>query len=194
MVFSSLTEALSHYQPNLLSETRPCAAVMVLLVTAGDSNIEIVLTKRAAALPTYAGDYSFPGGIKDTTDLDLHATAIRELNEELSIPHGAYQFLGQLDDFRDRFGNVVRPFVATMEKENFEKLHKIAIEEIAHVYYFPLQRIQELKDTPELHAITKRRPSYSFREENFFVWGLTAGILMHLWQIVNSQRSSQPFI
>lgn len=181
---SSIIETLSHYQANLLPETHPCAAVMVLLITEKGSNIAIVLTKRAATLPTYAGDYSFPGGIKDTTDLDLHATAVRELNEELSIPLGTYKFIGQLDDFKDRFGNVVRPFVATMEKENFEKMHKVASEEIENVYYFPFQKIKELKDAPELHEITKRRPSYALREEAFFVWGLTAGILVHLGQIV----------
>jgi 8-oxo-dGTP pyrophosphatase MutT (NUDIX family) len=187
-----LMQTLSQYQPILLAETNPCAAVMVILLVDGqngtDTKIEIILTKRAASLPTYAGDYSLPGGIKDTSDLDLYATAVRELNEELAIPLGTYKLIGQLDDFEDRFGKVVRPFIAIMEKNNFEKLHKISTDEIASIYYFPLHELKDLEDMPELHTITRRRPSYAFRKENFFVWGLTAGILVHLWNIIGDEK------
>lgn len=179
-----LVKVLSRHQPHLLADTPVSAAVMVILLWDEDDNIEILLTRRAYTLPTYAGDYSFPGGIRDAADLDLYATAVRELNEELAIPTGTYQLIGALDDFQDRFGQLVRPFVVMMQKKNFEKLHRVSPDEIAGLCYFPVHRLPELKDDPELHSITRRRPSYAFREGDLFVWGLTAGILVHLWNII----------
>lgn len=183
-----MIKTLSRYQPAKLPPTDPSAAVMVILLIDDNDHIEILLTKRAATLPTYAGDYSFPGGIKDETDIDLYATAVRELNEELAIPLGTYEKIAELDDFEDRFGHVVRPFVIRMPKVNFEKLYHFSSDEIEAIYYLPWEKLKELKDAPDLHAITRRRPSYAFKEEDVFIWGLTAGILVHVWNIVEDEK------
>lgn len=182
---------LSHYQPALMVETSPSAAVMViileqdkLLLDNNTNNLSIVLTKRASTLPTYAGHYSFPGGMRDADDKDLYATAMRETQEELQLSCHAYQYLGQLDDFHDRYGHLVRPYVALMKKSTFLNLHKISLAEIQDIYFFPIAKLSELKDDPTLHAITKRKPSYSFTDGNVFVWGLTAAILVHLSNII----------
>lgn len=190
MEVDSILKILSHHQPVTLEATPRTAAVMVILLNDGAGSLEIVLTERAPHLLTYAGDFSFPGGMSDAEDKDLYFTATREVQEELNISAHAYQRIAQLDDFHDRFGHLVRPFVTYMSKQDFEKNFRISPDEIARVYYFSLSKLNDLKDNPELHQITRRRPSYSYAEENVFVWGLTAAILVHFSNVVYRESRS----
>jgi|SRR5579885_1104649 8-oxo-dGTP pyrophosphatase MutT (NUDIX family) len=185
-----ILETLAQYRPVMIDPTPESAAVMILLLSNEDQACEIVLTERSAKLPTYAGDYSFPGGIRDFADTNLYATAVREIQEELNIPPDSYQHIGQLDDFLDKYGRLVRPFVATMNKENFEKLCKTSHDEIERIYYFALPDLVKIQDNPMLRHITRRSPAYSFREGDVFVWGLTAAILVHLSNIINHENKS----
>lgn len=190
MGIKSILDTLSRYQPVVLDATPQMAAVMVILLEDGTDTLEIVLTERAPDLPTYAGDFSFPGGMSDADDIDLYFTATREVQEELNIPSGSYQRIAQLDDFMDRYGHLVRPFVTHMNKREFEKHLNISANEIARIYYFPLAKLDAIKDDPKLHAITRRRPSYSYAEGNVFVWGLTAAILVHLSNVIYGKSQS----
>lgn len=181
-------QRLTDYQPVTLPETIPSAAVMVILLQDEANQLEIVLTKRAMTLPTYAGHYSFPGGIRDAEDANMHATAVREIQEELNLLPDTYQPIAQLDDFQDRNGHLVRPFVSLITKTTFVAKHKISPAEIDRLYYFPLTKLHSLKDNPKLHYITQRRPSYSYTEGDVFVWGLTAAILVHLRNILSAEH------
>ncbi|SRR5579883_2781521 len=181
---------LSDYQPQLLPETEATAAVMIILLIDPAGHLEIVLTKRAETLLTYAGHYSLPGGLRDASDSDLYATATREVQEELFLSSDTYQRIGQLDDFLDRYGRLVRPFVVMMEKETFEKNYKFSADEIDEIYYFSATKLSQIKDDPKLHAITKRRPSYAFSEGDVFIWGLTATILVHLSNIITGENKT----
>lgn len=186
----SILDTLAHYQPIVLAATPQTAAVMVILLDTGMDTLEIVLTERAPNLPTYAGDFSFPGGMSDADDVDLYSTAIREVQEELNLLPVSYQCITQLDDFTDRYGHLVRPFVTHMNKQNFEKYLKISPDEISRVFYFPLSKLGDIVDNPQLHPVTRRRPSYSYTEGDIFVWGLTATILVHLSNIIYGKNQS----
>lgn len=177
-------EKLTKYKPEMLKATPEQAAVMLLLLENETGPMDIVLTKRSDTLSTYAGHYSFPGGMRDMGDSDLYATAERETLEELNIMAHDYQYLGQLDDFIDRYDNLVRPFVTIMKKAEFIKNYNESSEEISGVYYFSLAKLNRIKDEPKLHTITRRRPSYAFSEESVFVWGLTATILVHFYNVI----------
>jgi 8-oxo-dGTP pyrophosphatase MutT (NUDIX family) len=184
LTYQFIIKTLSDYHPQLFEETAQSAAVMIIFLHDESENLEIVLTKRALTLVTYAGDYSFPGGIKDSTDHNLYETAVRETQEELSLSPEYYQKIGELDDFKDRYGRLVRPFVVTMKKSDFLKMHKESVVEIIDIYFFPLSGLHKIKDNPDLYTITRRRPSYSYSDDEVFVWGLTATILLHLNNIL----------
>ncbi|RDI43765.1 NUDIX hydrolase [Aquicella lusitana] len=183
---NALIRILSAYRPVMLPETAERAAVMLILLVDEDDQVEIVLTKRAATLPAYAGHFSLPGGMHDKTDINLYQTAVREVHEELNLSETVYQHIGQLDDFSAREGHLVRPFVTVMQKRNFEKMHALAPSEIDHIYYLALTRLDRFVDDPALHVLTRRRPSYVFREGEVFIWGLTASILVHLFDIIKT--------
>lgn len=187
---SSIIDSLSQHQPILLEDTPHAAAVMVILLNNENQDYDIVLTKRAATLLTYAGDYSLPGGMRDPGEVDLSVTVTREVEEELSLAATTYQRIGQLDDFQDRDGNLVRPFVASMKKSDFEKLHRRSTAEIADIYFFPLQQLSAIKDDPGFHPITHRQPSYTYTDGEVFVWGLTAAILVHIFNILTGANKS----
>jgi 8-oxo-dGTP pyrophosphatase MutT (NUDIX family) len=61
----------------------------------------------------WSGHVGFPGGREQPGDHDLHACAVRETWEELSIDLRAAELLGRLDDLRVRPVRtlMVRPFV-----------------------------------------------------------------------------------
>lgn len=187
---ASYLKLLAEYQPVSSLPTPQSAAVMIILLDNNTGSCEIVLTERAAHLDRYAGDFSFPGGIQDENDKDLYVTATREVEEELNLSSHAYQLIGQLDDFSDRDGHLVRPFVTVMKKAEFETQHRISQDEIASIFYFPLSDLSAIKDNPALHTITRRRPSYSYTDGHVFVWGLTATILVHLSNILFSDNKA----
>ena len=80
---------------------------MVLLLQDETNELFLMVTKRPLHIKMYAGDYCFPGGMKESADRDLKATVVREVQEELGVKAENYQIIGQLDDFLDRHGNLV---------------------------------------------------------------------------------------
>lgn len=183
---NDIINILNHYRPTQLMATPLRAAVMVIFLLDENDHVEIVVTKRSANLPTYAGHYSFPGGMADDSDNNLYHTAQRETEEELHLPYSAYSYIGELDDFQDHDGNVVRPFVVQMQKNAFMATYQISPIEIQEMYLLPIKKLFEFKDNPELHHITKRRPSYSYQDGSVFIWGLTAAILVHLRNLIEN--------
>jgi len=188
-MWTKIIERLAQYQPATLAETAATAAVMIILLEESEEFF-IVLTKRTDHLPTYAGHISLPGGMKDVEDENLFATAKRETEEEIGISATTYTFLGQLDDFHDRYGNLVRPFVVTMPKGSFDKQLNVSFDEIAKLFYLPLSELEKLEDAEHLHAITRRRPSYSYTQADLYIWGLTASILVHLDNVIHGKTRS----
>jgi 8-oxo-dGTP pyrophosphatase MutT (NUDIX family) len=179
-----IIDSITTYSPETATETVHSAAVLILLARDAQDNLFLILTKRPDTIATYAGDYCFPGGMRDTGEANLKTTIIREVSEELSITQEYYQFIGQLDDFFDRFDNLVRPFVATISREDFEKHSHISESEIDEIYFFPIENLPQLQINPTLEKLIGRHPSYSYTHEKVFIWGLTASILVQLGNII----------
>lgn len=179
-----IISTITSYQPQILAVTPVSAAVVVMILEDEQNNFSIIVTKRAPNVPTYAGDYCFPGGIKEEYDSDHVATAQREVAEELAIKKNQYELIGQLDDFFDRFGNLVRPYVAWMKKAEFEKNYSEFDGEVDGIFYLPIDEIKQFKIDENLEGLTKRHPSYIYHQDEVVIWGLTAGIMVHLGNVV----------
>ena len=74
------------------------ASVLCALV-ARDAGLHVLLTKRAGYLRHHAGQISFPGGRAERHDADAAATALREAEEEVGLPRGAIDIIGQLPHY-----------------------------------------------------------------------------------------------
>jgi 8-oxo-dGTP pyrophosphatase MutT (NUDIX family) len=185
MKTTDIITTLSHYHPNQLPDTGlSSAAVLILLMHDAAGNLRILLTKRSNSVATYVGDYCFPGGMREMADPDLQFTAERETQEELNLQPSHYQIIGALDDFQDRYGNLVRPYIATIAEQDFTNFHQISTDEIASLYYFPLNHLEKLAIDSKLERIAKRHPTYSYTAGDVFIWGLTASMMVQLGNIL----------
>lgn len=73
----------------------PAAAVAFVRDAAG--GIEVYLSRRPRHFRYYPGAFVFPGGRRDAGDVDIKATAVREVFEEIGVAIDA----GQLVPLRD---------------------------------------------------------------------------------------------
>jgi coenzyme A diphosphatase NUDT7 len=178
----ALLSQVSSHQPKVLPETKIESAVLLIVVYDQNNNMSLVITKRAENI-AFAGDYCLPGGVKDMLDRNFDLTAMREVKEELNLDVTNYKMIGQLDDFHDRSGNRVRPFVAVMSKKDFE-IHARNNEEIVDIHFFPMNELTQIVVSEELEQLTKRYPSYLYHNNDVRIWGLTASILVHFGNVV----------
>jgi 8-oxo-dGTP pyrophosphatase MutT (NUDIX family) len=184
MDLASIVEKLKRYQPVKVPNTVHSAAVLILILFDEANNFSLIVTKRSATVATYVGDYCFPGGMKELSDQDLQFTAERETQEELAITPEHYQIIGQLDDFYDHYHSQVRPFVALISKKDFAALHRTSVDEVAELCYFPLQDLALITHDEKLERISKRHPTYSYRQDKVLIWGLTASMMVMLGNIL----------
>jgi 8-oxo-dGTP pyrophosphatase MutT (NUDIX family) len=73
-------------------------AAVLLLILEREGAPCILFTKRTQTVAHHKGEISFPGGVRDKRDKNLLETALRETKEEIGIPAGKIEILGELDD------------------------------------------------------------------------------------------------
>jgi 8-oxo-dGTP pyrophosphatase MutT (NUDIX family) len=91
---------------------------------------------RGATLTDHAGEVSFPGGKPEPGDLDLRATAAREMEEEVAVRRDQFTWAGALSPcpvITGRF--LIHPFVAVLQ-EGAEP--RPASSEVARILSLPL--------------------------------------------------------
>ncbi|MDR3476851.1 MAG: CoA pyrophosphatase [Gammaproteobacteria bacterium] len=184
MTLPSLLKKIQSHEAMKGTNTPIAAAVLILLMHDAEDNLFLIITKRPESFASYAGDYCFPGGMRDPSDRDLQMTAEREVEEELGLNPSHYQLIKSLDDFQDRYDNLVRPFIALITQADFEKHLKQSHSEVAGIYYFPLTHLHQLERNKSLEQLIRIAPTYSYTAGEVFIWGLTARIMVHLGNII----------
>jgi 8-oxo-dGTP pyrophosphatase MutT (NUDIX family) len=69
----------------MTKQKEPIPAAAVAFVRDTEGGIEVYLSRRPAHFRYYPGAFVFPGGRLDPEDLDIRATAFREVQEEIGI-------------------------------------------------------------------------------------------------------------
>ena len=90
------------------------AAVLVPLVQRGET-LHVLLTRRTDHLRDHAGQVSFPGGRSEDHDAGPAATALREAEEEVGLPHDRVEVIGQMPAYTTITHFVVTPVVALVQ-------------------------------------------------------------------------------
>jgi 8-oxo-dGTP pyrophosphatase MutT (NUDIX family) len=96
----------------------------------------LILTRRSSELRNHPGQWALPGGRIDAGET-VERTALRELEEEVSLELGAGDVLGTLDDFATRSGFVITPVVVwagagrelTFNPGEVSSIHRIPVPE-----------------------------------------------------------------
>jgi 8-oxo-dGTP pyrophosphatase MutT (NUDIX family) len=167
-------------------EPRP-AAVLVPLVTHG-GEVRVLLTQRTTHLNDHAGQISFPGGRVEERDANLHATALRETEEEIGLTAAAVDVVGELPEYTTITGYRVTPIVGLVERP-FE----LALDdfEVSEVFEVPLEFLMNPAHH-ERRIVTlgdMTRTFYAMPYESrrrYFIWGATAGMLRNLYQFLRA--------
>jgi 8-oxo-dGTP pyrophosphatase MutT (NUDIX family) len=178
---------LRAYRPNRIELSEypdfTPAAVLVPLFESEDG-LSIILTKRTDSVDTHKGQIAFPGGMKDETDVDLTATALRETQEELGIDSMHIDVLGTLDEHPVPSGFIITPVVAFLDHIPKITPHSA---EVAEVFDIPLSffandnhcRMEER----EFRGVVRKVWFYSFGKHT--IWGATAAIIRNLLAVLS---------
>jgi 8-oxo-dGTP pyrophosphatase MutT (NUDIX family) len=169
------------------------AAVLVPLVQRADG-LHVLLTRRADHLRDHAGQISFPGGRSEPEDISPEATALREAQEEVGLPQGQVEVIGQLPHYTTVTSYIVTPVVALVKAPYTLALDSF---EVAEAFEVPLPHLMN----PAHH----RRHVFSFeggerqflsmpwtgpgvdaQPREYFIWGATAAMLRNLYRFLGA--------
>ncbi|CAO3565641.1 unnamed protein product [Mortierella alpina] len=141
----------------------------------------VLFTIRASHMRNHRGEVSFPGGKRDPEDKTVLDTALREMEEEISISRDRVQVLGECAPLPNKDGTMtVHPFVGII-REPIEDIETILYnkDEVQKVFTVPFQDLMD----PEKKSIVRFRnsqlmyPTWKIEQEKVVIWGLTAFIL-----------------
>ncbi|KPQ12735.1 MAG: putative NTP pyrophosphohydrolase [Saliniramus fredricksonii] len=156
------------------------AAVLVPVIMRRHG-LTIMLTHRGSALRAHSGQISFPGGKVDDGDSGPLSTALREAQEEIGLAAGHVELMGYGDAYRSTSGYLVTPVVALVEEGFRLSLNPF---EVAEIFEVPVAFLMN----PENHEVQVRlwngrlRQYYAMPYDRHYIWGVTAGILRHLYE------------
>jgi 8-oxo-dGTP pyrophosphatase MutT (NUDIX family) len=153
------------------------AAVLVPLFLSSDA-VHAVFTERHHDLPRHAGEISFPGGRRETSDPDLIATALRETHEEIGLAPGEVEIIGALEPTPTVVtGYAIYPFVGLVPSHYEWKPQE---GEVAAVIELPLASVAAGygRRTVLRRGSTIRTDTYVV--DGHTIWGATARIVADL--------------
>ncbi|KAF9217102.1 nudix (nucleoside diphosphate linked moiety X)-type motif 8 [Podila verticillata] len=130
----------------------------------------------------------FPGGKRDPTDVSTLATALRETEEEISIPSSDIEILGSYSAMPNKGCTMrVHPYVGIIHTpfDNFDdiagldSIFQVNQDEVSKVFAVP---IEDLMDPTKRELVRFRSsnvlyPVWKIVKEDITIWGLTAFIL-----------------
>ena len=152
---------------------RPAA---VLVAIAGD---RLILTKRASHLKHHPGQIAFPGGKVDARDPTPEAAALREAQEEISLPPEVVEVWGRLPNHETVTGFAITPVLGRV-RDAFTPVPEAG--EVEEVFTVPLAHVL----APDRFMIERRRwrgewrRFYTVPYGPYYIWGATARILRGL--------------
>lgn len=149
--------------------------------------VHIPLTQRHDYEGTHSGQVSFPGGKWEPDDVELVNTAKRETREEIGVPEGRVEVIGQLSDIFIPPSNFkVSPFVSyTPEQPDFiiddrevKELLEVPVDQLLD------EAVLKRKDIKLNNGFKLNAPYFEL--EGKVVWGATAMMLSELKTVLLS--------
>ncbi|WP_180124569.1 CoA pyrophosphatase [Acinetobacter sp. YH12097] len=170
---------------------QPAHAAVLIAITQEDSP-RILLTRRSLYMNNHAGEVSFPGGKRDAQDTSNIVVALREAQEETALNPFDVQLLGDLPMQKARNGMLVKPIVGLIPPD----VNLIPQPtEIDRIFFASLRQLLETPPTPyEVRFAQQSLYFPSLRVENEIVWGLTARMLISLFQYGLNYQKEWPFL
>ena len=157
------------------------SSVLVPIYTDEHQNLNIIFTLRTKTI-RHAGQISFPGGRSENGEAPVE-TALRESHEEINLPPGSVQVLGQITPlYLYRTNNQITPFIGYLDKEPTLQRNPVEVEEIITVSVEDLVKNEnKIRETWELEHATFDVPYWNIHSTP--LWGATAMMTSELIEI-----------
>lgn len=168
------------------------ADAAVLLAITNEDDPKILLTRRSIYMNNHAGEVSFPGGKRDPNDTSNIVVALREAWEETALNPFDVKLLGDLPSEGSKAGVLVKPVVGLIPP-NVKLVPQPT--EIDRIFFASIREMMDARPTPYEVRLAKQSIYFpSLRVENEVIWGLTARILISLFQYGLNYKKNWPFL
>ena len=169
-------------RPPFVAATKD-AAVLVPLFLGPANDLRVLLTRRSGRMNSHSGEVAFPGGRLDPGERPVEA-ALREAEEEVSLPRTAVRILGSLEPLTTVVSSSrITPFVGVIDEmaslrdrlqpsaREVDRIFDVSLEELIH----PDCYREEIWDFPD-----GTFPVWFFEVEDDTIWGATGRMLRRL--------------
>lgn len=167
----------------IIHPTRTPAAVIVPFFEQNNEPT-LMFTKRSDTVQHHRNEISFPGGSYDPADPDLRFTALRELQEEVSIPPENVEILGCLEEIHTYSSQfIVVPFVGILKGTPLFVANRDEVDEVLTIplrHFYDPSVFREETFTLENRTV----PVYFYSWKSHTIWGLTGRILKNLLDLM----------
>ena len=171
--------------------TQPADAAVLIAITQ-EPQPKVLLTRRSLHLSQHAGEVSFPGGKRDPSDTSNIVVALREAQEETALNPFDVKLLGDLPLLRARSGLSVKPIVGLIPAQVDLMAQPT---EIDRIFFAPLQALIDAPPLPYEVRLARQSLYFpSMQVESEVVWGLTAKMLISLFQYGLGHKKNWPFL
>jgi 8-oxo-dGTP pyrophosphatase MutT (NUDIX family) len=142
-----------------------------------EGEVNMLFTQRTMHLKDHQGQISFPGGVQDSGDPDLLATALRETEEEIGLKPRGVKILGALNPVATVTGYWINPFVALIPYPYDFRLNH---HEVKRLFVFPVAAfcVPERWSTGTYEYKDQARQVCCWKYQNTVIWGATARMLL----------------
>ncbi|KAH9515485.1 Peroxisomal coenzyme A diphosphatase nudt7 [Bulinus truncatus] len=179
--------------PETKKDFRRAAVLLPLSVRNGE--IFILLTKRSKHLRNHPSAVSFPGGMREKTDVSDIETALREAEEEIGLPPDNVQILAVLTRGVTLPNTVVYPVVGLIPTDFVPKPNPMEVE---YAFFMPLKTFLNEESVSYSTFVFRGKslvsPSVLYTDGNLtaVVWGFTANFCTFLAKIIFGSTESLP--
>ena len=174
------------YDLKSIKSQMPNPAGVAVILYQEQSQIHIILTKRADYSGHHAAQVSFPGGKQEGNDKQLIDTAIRETREEIGVILDHSLFVRQMTDIYIPISQfLVTPFVFFLSKKPKLTLN-YEVENVLLPQWPELMSNDNIivKNTGVFKGQQIKSPGINWQSE--FIWGATAMMLSELYDLTQN--------
>ena len=174
-------ERVQYLQNYDYSVHNPKTSAVLSLFYPKNGKAHILLIVRSAYPGVHSSQIAFPGGKKETEDLDLKQTALRETNEEVGVNAAEVNIVKQWSDIYIPPSNfIVSPFMGITEKTPHFLLQP---DEVSAIIELPVSQLLDDRLVQNVQMSTSYATDIqvpAFVIEKHIVWGAPAMILSEI--------------
>ncbi len=161
------------------------SGVMILLFPENNT-LKVIFIRRSTYVGIHAGQIAFPGGSYEENDITTEKTAYREIEEEIGIPSGKIEIVGQLTDMYAQASNfLISVFVGYLSERPELKAQEREVDDIftVDIDAFLLPEVIQTKEFKvQTTDIPIKAPYYNV--DGIEIWGASAMVMAELLDMI----------